>query len=141
MDSLTPAALLRAAHDAGLAVTTDGDLLVVRGPRRAAKEARALLERKADVLPLVRAGADLPGLVLHMAAELDWPRVMSVTGQHVGPGETDWRRVVSSPRFVEPARGIVLGGLKGALARRLRGVPEGVAWAEWVDESANEGAA
>lgn len=132
MEGLTPTALLRAAHDAGLTVTTDGDALVVRGPRRAAKEARALLERKAEVLPLVRAGAALPGLVLHMAAELDYPQVMSVTGQPLGPGEADWRRVVESPRLVEPVRGMLLGALKGALARRLAGVPRNESWSLWA---------
>lgn len=134
MDGVTPVALLSAAHDAGLTVTAAGALLIVRGPRRAAELARALLARKGDVLPLVRVDADLPGLVLHLAAELDWPRVRTVTGQDVGPGADDWRRVVSSPRLTEPARGLLLGGLKGALARRLAGVPQGVSWHDWHND-------
>jgi DNA primase len=74
---------------------------------------------------------DLPGVVLHIAAELDWPKVTIVSGQAIGPGEADWRRVVESSRLVEPHRGLVLGGLKGALTRRLAGVPAGSWWAEY----------
>lgn len=70
--------------------------------------------------------------VLAMAERLDWPRVRTITGQHLGPGEADWRRVVESPRLQEPVRGLLLGGLKGALTRRLAGVPRGVWWSEWV---------
>src|SRR5215218_628753 len=107
MDGLTPTDLLAAAQEAGLVVVAEGQTLVVRGPRREAKLAQALLERKADVLPLVRANADLRRLVLHMAAELAWPEVMTVSGQTIGPGEVDWRRVVGSPRLIEPYCGIV----------------------------------
>jgi hypothetical protein len=74
--------------------------------------------------------------VLLLAAELDWPRVTTVSGQAIGPGEADWRRVVESPCLVEPVRGIVLGGLRGALTRRLVGVPADVSWSEWEREHA-----
>src|SRR5262249_51943246 len=98
----TPTDLLGAAQGAGLVVTAEGELLVVRGPRRAAKLARALLERKAEVLPLVRANADLCRLVLHMAARLGWPEVLTVSGRAIGLGAADWRRGAGSPRVIEP---------------------------------------
>jgi hypothetical protein len=50
MDIVT---LLREAESAGLQVRADGDRLVVRGPRSLEPLAKRLLERKADLLPLV----------------------------------------------------------------------------------------
>ena len=47
MDGLT---LLRRAREAGLAVATEGEKLVIRGPKRAEKVARLLIEHKPDVL-------------------------------------------------------------------------------------------
>ena len=50
MDVVT---LLREAESAGLQVRADGDRLVVRGPRSLEPLAKKLLERKADLLPLL----------------------------------------------------------------------------------------
>src|SRR5690348_9712288 len=47
MDGLT---LLRRASEAGLAVTAEGDRLVIRGPKRAEPVARLLIEHKPSVL-------------------------------------------------------------------------------------------
>lgn len=47
MDGLT---LLRRAHQAGLAVESEGDRLVIRGPKRAEAVARLLIDHKLDVL-------------------------------------------------------------------------------------------
>ena len=47
MDGLT---LLRRARNAGLAVTAEGDKLVIRGPKRAEPVARLLIEHKSEVL-------------------------------------------------------------------------------------------
>jgi hypothetical protein len=47
MDGLT---LLRRARDAGLAVVTEGEKLVIRGPRRAEAIARLLIEHKPEVM-------------------------------------------------------------------------------------------
>lgn len=57
--------------------------------------------------------------VLGTAGTLGWPEVMTITGQTIGPGEADWRRVLESPRLVEPARGLLVGGLRASLSRRL----------------------
>ena len=51
MDGLT---LLKEAHDAGLKVSTDGETLTVRGPKKAEHLARTLLTFKADIMPLIR---------------------------------------------------------------------------------------
>jgi hypothetical protein len=51
MDSLI---LLDEARAAGLEVTTDGDRLVVRGPKRCESLARQLLAHKAELLTLLR---------------------------------------------------------------------------------------
>jgi hypothetical protein len=50
--------LLAAAEEAGLTVSTDGDRLVVRGPRRAEALARELIANKSRVLPYL--GTYLP---------------------------------------------------------------------------------
>ena len=50
MDGLT---LLRRAHDAGLAVVTEGDKLVIRGPKRAEPIARLLIENKPAVMAVL----------------------------------------------------------------------------------------
>src|SRR5215472_3239959 len=47
MDGLT---LLRRARDAGLAVATEGDKLVIRGPKCAEEIARLLIEHKPEVM-------------------------------------------------------------------------------------------
>jgi hypothetical protein len=47
MDGMT---LLRRAHEAGLNVATEGDKLVIRGPRRAESVARLLIEHKPKVM-------------------------------------------------------------------------------------------
>jgi hypothetical protein len=47
MDGLT---LLRRARDAGLNVAAEGDKLVIRGPKRAERVARLLIEHKPEVL-------------------------------------------------------------------------------------------
>jgi hypothetical protein len=44
---------LRQARAAGLRVQADGDRLVIRGPKHAGALAKALLDRKAEVLPLL----------------------------------------------------------------------------------------
>jgi hypothetical protein len=50
MDAMS---LLTKARGAGLAVRTEGDKLVVRGPRSAEKLALQLLDHKAEVMPLL----------------------------------------------------------------------------------------
>lgn len=58
--------LLRRASEAGLAVTAEGDRLVIRGPRRAEPVARLLIEHKPTVLAALVTGkhsADLVGAV------------------------------------------------------------------------------
>jgi hypothetical protein len=58
--------LLRRASEAGLAVTAEGDRLVIRGPRRAEPVARLLIEHKPTVLAALVPGkhsADLVGAV------------------------------------------------------------------------------
>lgn len=57
MDGL---ALLNEAQSAGLSVTADGHRLVVRGPRRADRLAKLLIQHKADILPLLSASPKLP---------------------------------------------------------------------------------
>jgi len=54
-DNMTPTALLRQAHEAGLTVFVRGDQLVVRGQPEQEPLARALLARKADLYPIVKA--------------------------------------------------------------------------------------
>jgi hypothetical protein len=46
-------ALLEKAADAGLKVGADGGKLIVRGPRSAENLARAILDRKGEIMPLV----------------------------------------------------------------------------------------
>ena len=46
-------ALLDRAHAAGLVVSVDGDMLVIRGPRSAEALARDLLEHKVEILSLL----------------------------------------------------------------------------------------
>ena len=55
MDGL---ALLRAADAAGLTVNVDGGRLVIRGPRSADATARALIERKPEIVTLLSAGKE-----------------------------------------------------------------------------------
>jgi hypothetical protein len=50
---MSPLDLLSEARAAGLVVTTDGDKLLIRGPKRADALARQLLAQKAEVLPLL----------------------------------------------------------------------------------------
>ena len=45
--------LISEARDAGLTITVDGDLLVIRGPKSAASLARRLIDSKAEVLALL----------------------------------------------------------------------------------------
>ena len=82
-----------------------------------------------------RSPAPLPPerLVLHLAAELGWPKVVTISGQPVGPGEADWRRVVESPKLLEPIKGLLLAGLRAALVRRRDGVPLGESWYEYTN--------
>src|SRR5215813_8994838 len=47
--------LLHEARAAGLKVRVEGDQLIIRGPKSAERVAKALLERKADILPLLTA--------------------------------------------------------------------------------------
>jgi hypothetical protein len=55
MDGLT---LLRRATAAGLAVSAEGDRLVIAGPRSAYKIARELLQYKHEVMMVLHARAD-----------------------------------------------------------------------------------
>jgi len=52
--------LLQEARTAGLSVTTEKDRLTIRGLRRAEWLAKLLIQHKADVLPLISAGPELP---------------------------------------------------------------------------------
>jgi hypothetical protein len=60
MDGLT---LLRQARDAGLAVESDGDKLVIRGPRRAEVVARLLIEHKPEVIAALAPASTLPATI------------------------------------------------------------------------------
>ena len=64
--------LLAEARASGLEVRADGDRLVVRGPRQAEAVALRLLERKADVLPLVAIPAASLGWNPEMARLIGW---------------------------------------------------------------------
>ena len=55
--------LLREARTAGLTVTAEGDRLTIRGPRRTDRLAKLLIQHKADVLPLLSAGPELPTIL------------------------------------------------------------------------------
>ncbi len=55
MDSMR---LLDQARGAGLEVSTEGDRLVIRGPKTGDAIARQLLERKAEVVPTLQAEAE-----------------------------------------------------------------------------------
>lgn len=60
MDSVKT--LLEKAQEAGLTVTSDDEQLVVRGPKSAEQLARQLLERKSEVMLLLRARARFPNI-------------------------------------------------------------------------------
>ena len=64
---MPPESLLAEAVDAGMTVATDDANLALRGPRKMAPLARILLERKADLLPLLRLKVEPPD-----AGWLDW---------------------------------------------------------------------
>jgi hypothetical protein len=55
MDGLT---LLRQAHEAGLAVALEEDLLIIRGPKRAGPVARLLLQNKSRVVAALAGSSD-----------------------------------------------------------------------------------
>ena len=55
--------LLREARTAGLTVTAEEDRLTIRGPRRAERLAKLLIQHKTDVLPLLSAGPELPTIL------------------------------------------------------------------------------
>lgn len=59
MDGMT---LLQEARTAGLSVIAEGDRLAIRGPRRADRLAKLLVQYKADVLPLLSPSAELPAI-------------------------------------------------------------------------------
>lgn len=99
MDALT---LIFCARALGLSVVTDGDRLVVRGPKRAAAVAAALLDRKPEVLAAL-AEADRGG------RPLDWPeparrrftdRVIAADGTVAAPGSEEWDCGVREARRV-----------------------------------------
>jgi hypothetical protein len=54
LESLSPDRLLAEAAAAGLSVSVQDDRLLVRGPRGAEEVGRALLRRKAEVMPLLQ---------------------------------------------------------------------------------------
>jgi hypothetical protein len=60
MDGLT---LLQQARDAGLAVESNGDKLVIRGPRRAEVVARLLIEHKPEVIAALAPASTLPATI------------------------------------------------------------------------------
>ena len=84
---MDPVALLRDTRAAGLRVTAeDGGRLSVRGPRRLAELAKAILAEKAAVLAALRVEAALAV----------FPGARVVTGQRAGLrcgrcGTSDWR--------------------------------------------------
>jgi hypothetical protein len=73
MGVLSPAALVRRARAAGLAVATDGKgSLRVQGPHSCAQLALALGERKAEVLAVLEAEAQAPPVPAFRCALCDW---------------------------------------------------------------------
>jgi hypothetical protein len=65
--------LLRKARDAGLAVAQEGDILVIRGPKRAEPIARLLIEKKQEVLAAL-ASANSETRPAHTVAETEKER-------------------------------------------------------------------
>ena len=63
MDSV---ALLDVARKVGLQVTTDGQRLIVRGPKQAEPLARQLLAQKAEVMALLTADQSTPAPLGHV---------------------------------------------------------------------------
>ena len=63
MDSI---ALLDVARKVGLQVTTDGQRLIVRGPKQAEPLARQLLAQKAEVMALLTADQSTPAPLGHV---------------------------------------------------------------------------
>jgi hypothetical protein len=61
--------LLEEARSAGLKLRTEGDQLVIRGPKSAKRIAQALLDRKAEILPFLREQPAAPQPFFHDARE------------------------------------------------------------------------
>jgi hypothetical protein len=53
--------LIEEARSAGLKLRVDGDRLVIRGPRSAEPIAKALLDRKKEILPFLQEQRAAPG--------------------------------------------------------------------------------
>ena len=94
-------ALLEEARAAGLVVRSEGDNLVIRGPRDAEPLALSLIEHKAEVFPLM-------GFVPWMLQEWrrvsipDWRHILSVS---VGQGDThraDYARWMLKEILLDP---------------------------------------
>lgn len=73
--------LIEEARSAGLKLRADGDRLVIRGPKSAEPIAKALLDRKAEILPFLR---ELPAPV----APLSSPHI-NARGEIIIPFECD----------------------------------------------------
>lgn len=86
MDCIT---LLREAKAAGLTVSTEGDRLVVRGPKIAHETACRLLAHKPDVMAALRLAEGQPGGVGPSASETG-PETAGIDGAAIliAPGET-----------------------------------------------------
>lgn len=101
MDVVT---LLREAEIAGLQVRTDGDKLIVRGPRSLESLARKLLERKADVLPLLtrKEATYGPDVAADVAVPCPGAQPVAEPARPVDP-EVGWRAEAMRPQV--PRRG------------------------------------
>ncbi len=101
MDIVT---LLREAERVGLQVRTDGDKLIVRGPRSLESLARKLLERKADLLPLLTRKEATYGPDVVVDAALPGPGIQPVAepAPPLDP-EVAWRIELMRPQV--PRRG------------------------------------
>ena len=132
MDGMT---LLKKAQAAGLRIEAIGNVLKIRGPKRAAPIARRLLENKQAILAelLRKSGAVVidQGWNPEAAALIKW---FLVEGQNLIPSDpfhlTPWQRVVDPKLFIKSILFDISWGpsnprnLYGALAADLKRLKE-----------------
>ena len=124
--------LLSLARAAGLTVLADSDRLVVRGPTSCERLALELLERKAELLPLVSACGPSQVALDHAATLRDawrracfelgetagWPELPFKPGTSVAPGAALWRLWMT--RASVPDMVMVIGALQDLLSQYAR---------------------
>jgi hypothetical protein len=91
-------ALLACARQAGLVVRREGDLVIVRGPKRLAHLATQVLDQKADVLAVLEAESD-PAVSVALDV-FTGARVVAVQQSALWPPEGGW--IASSARIFDP---------------------------------------